>query len=71
MTAKTLSAPASHGLRDTLAAVGAYFHGLLLAVQWARMARVMSEMSDSQLAQIGVARADIPQRARELVYGEL
>ena len=39
-------------------------------VQYARMLKVMSELSDTQLESIGLARADIPRIAREAIYGQ-
>ncbi len=60
-----------HGLRA--AALAAFFAtgrilaGGLRSVQTARMIQVLSAMSDPQLARVGVARADIPAFARNLV----
>jgi uncharacterized protein YjiS (DUF1127 family) len=42
--------------------------GAIRAMQYARMRQAMSELSDSQLAQIGLARADIARHARQCVY---
>lgn len=40
------------------------------AMQRARMAAVLSEMSDEQLARIGISRSQIPAHARTLLTGE-
>lgn len=40
---------------------------LVLTCQTARMISVLSEMDDSQLAQIGIERSDIPRYAAEIL----
>ena len=42
-------------------------HSVLLTVQTARMMSVLSNMSDHQLDQIGISRADIPKYAETLM----
>jgi len=42
----------------------------LKALQMARMMSVLSNMSDYQLAQIGISRSDIPKYAETLMAGE-
>jgi uncharacterized protein YjiS (DUF1127 family) len=43
----------------------------LIALQISRMASVMSQMSDDQLAQIGIARHEVYTYAENLVLNEL
>lgn len=42
-------------------------NGALRSLQMGRMMAILSNMSDQQLAQIGVTRPDIPQYAKELI----
>ena len=39
------------------------------ALQYARMIRAMSGLSDEQLEAIGLRRSDIPTRAHRCIYG--
>ncbi|PKP63296.1 MAG: hypothetical protein CVT86_05605 [Alphaproteobacteria bacterium HGW-Alphaproteobacteria-8] len=50
-----------------LAQTGRVLGDWMRAVQVARMMQALSAMSDRQLAQIGVLRADIPAHARAMV----
>jgi uncharacterized protein YjiS (DUF1127 family) len=43
-----------------------YFAGVSERFKAARFSHVLNEMSDRQLADIGVSRAEIPRRAREM-----
>jgi len=45
-------------------------HAALRAVQMARMLSTLSNMSDYQLAQIGISRSDIPKYAETLMANE-
>lgn len=56
--------------RALLARLGAKAHGVLKTLQMARMLSTLADMSDHQLAQIGISRADIPKYAEELMTGE-
>lgn len=42
----------------------------LRTLQMARMMSVLSEMTDHQLHEIGISRADIPDYAKKLILGE-
>ncbi len=50
-----------------LAMIGAKAHAALRALQMARMLSTLSNMSDYQLAQIGISRSDIPKYAETLM----
>lgn len=69
MTARNPAAAAVLG-ESLVAAVGRRLMAALRAVQHARMMQAMGEMTDRDLAKIGIARADIPAYAARLVYGE-
>lgn len=64
----------STGLVDAAAglaaALGRRLNAALRAVQHARMMQALGEMTDRDLAKIGLARADIPAYAARLVCGE-
>ena len=64
-TSITLSKIA-HGFQSILAR----FAAKSKALQMARMLSTLSNMSDYQLAQIGIQRSDIPQYARTLMAEE-
>lgn len=49
---------------------GAVVTGVVRAVQAGQMMRVLTELSDRQLADIGLQREDIPAYSHWLVYGE-
>lgn len=74
MTAHVLSPVAGRGLRAGAAgfvlALARGARGVMRTLAYARMAQTLHAMSDAQLAQIGVARADIPAHALALVQGE-
>ena len=53
-----------------MARIGAKAQAVLKALQMARMLSTLSNMSDSQLAQIGISRSDIPKYAETLIAGE-
>lgn len=65
--AQTPAHTARAAARAALAHTGHVLGGWLRAMQTARMMSVLCSMSDAQLAQIGVARADIPAYAREMI----
>lgn len=50
-----------------LAGIGAKAHAVLRSLQTARMASTLSNMSDGQLAQIGISRSDILKYAETLM----
>lgn len=52
------------------AKVSAFASSALQALQVARMASVLSEMTDQQLADIGISRSGIPAYAETLIVGE-
>ncbi len=53
-----------------LAKIGAKAKAALKAFQMARMQSTLSNMSDYQLAQIGISRSDIPEYAEKLMAEE-
>ena len=53
-----------------LASFGAKAHAALKALQMGRMLSTLSNMSDYQLAQIGISRSDIPKYAETLMTDE-
>lgn len=57
-------------LREVFASFRAFASAMVQGMQIARMVRVLNEMSDADLARIGVARADVPAYARSLVMDE-
>jgi uncharacterized protein YjiS (DUF1127 family) len=52
------------------AKVSAVASHALQAVQVARMTSVLSDMTDKQLAEIGISRSGIPAYAERLIVGE-
>jgi hypothetical protein len=67
MTAIDIRLPAARPAFGARAA--AFFKGLVQGVALGRMVRALNQMSDDQLAKIGVKRVDIPAYARQLVLG--
>jgi uncharacterized protein YjiS (DUF1127 family) len=67
MTAIDMSTPVRPARGGRIAEI---FRAMWRGVQYARMLRVLTEMSDSQLARIGVTRGDIPDYAWKLVAGK-
>jgi uncharacterized protein YjiS (DUF1127 family) len=66
MAVVNLYAPAA--VRPNLGArIADSFRAFVRGVALGRMVRVLNEMSDAQLAKIGVKREDIPAYARKLV----
>ena len=53
-----------------LAWIGAKAKAAVKALQMARMLSTLSNMSDYQLAQIGISRSDIPEYAEKLMADE-
>jgi uncharacterized protein YjiS (DUF1127 family) len=53
-----------------LVRIRAKAHAALKALQMARMLSTLSNMSDYQLAQIGISRSDIPKYAETLMADE-
>jgi uncharacterized protein YjiS (DUF1127 family) len=60
----------AHGFLSILARIGAKAKSALNALQMARMLSTLSNMSDHQLAQIGIQRSDIPKYAETLMANE-
>ncbi|HDZ81174.1 MAG TPA: DUF1127 domain-containing protein [Roseobacter sp.] len=60
----------AHGFLSILARIGAKAKSVLNALQMARMLSTLSNMSDHQLAQIGIQRSDIPKYAETLMANE-
>jgi uncharacterized protein YjiS (DUF1127 family) len=60
----------AHGFLSILARFGAKAKSTLRTLQMARMQSVLSNMSDHQLAQIGIQRSDIPKYAELLMANE-
>ena len=60
----------AHGFASILARIGARAHSALKSLQMARMLSTLANMSDHQLAQIGIRRSDIPKYAAEKLMVE-
>jgi uncharacterized protein YjiS (DUF1127 family) len=60
----------AHGFVLILARIGAQAHAALKSLQMARMLSTLANMSDHQLAQIGIRRSDIPKYAEKLMAEE-
>lgn len=60
----------AHGIASILVQFGARAHSALKSLQMARMLSTLSNMSDHQLAQIGIQRSDIPKYAETLMADE-
>ncbi|WP_236939978.1 DUF1127 domain-containing protein [Falsihalocynthiibacter arcticus] len=60
----------AHGFVSILAPIGAKAHSVLKSLQMARMLSTLANMSDHQLAQIGIRRSDIPKYAETLMAEE-
>ena len=60
----------AHSFLSILARIGAKAKSVLNALQMARMLSTLSNMSDHQLAQIGIQRSDIPKYAETLMANE-
>lgn len=54
-------------LRSVLGGLAAAVTETVHVIQYARMLRVLTEMSDGELARLGIARADIPAHAERLL----
>ena len=55
------------GLKDAFQQARQRMSGILVQMQYARMVGVLNSMTDAQLAEVGIARAAIPQQAAYLV----
>lgn len=60
----------SDKVKAFLARFGRGAKSTLTTLQTARMMSVLSDMSDQQLAQIGISRSDIPEYAERLILEE-
>jgi len=60
----------AHSFVSILARMGAKAHSALKSLQMARMLSTLANMSDHQLAQIGIQRSDIPKYAETLMAEE-
>ena len=60
----------SHRFLSMLAWLGGKANSALKTMQVARMMSTLSNMSDHQLAQIGIQRSDIPKYAETLMANE-
>lgn len=49
--------------------IGRSLKGIVLSMQYSRMLQALCELSDENLAAIGIDRTDIPRHAHECVYG--
>ncbi|MBT3139999.1 DUF1127 domain-containing protein [Phaeobacter gallaeciensis] len=58
------------GFISILAKLGAQANAALKTLQMARMLSTLSGMSDTQLAQIGISRSNIPKYAETLMAKE-
>ena len=64
---KALANPVYQGLRRFAVLTRMKTKSALRALQTARMLSVLANMSDQQLAQIGISRSEIPQYADRLM----
>ncbi len=62
--------PSSNGVTRLFSIVGRKCLSLLRRYQHAKMTTVMHELSDKQLAAIGITRAQIPDYVRGLTHGK-
>lgn len=69
-TASTSLSKMAHGFVSILARIGAKAHSALKSLQMAQMLSTLANMSDHQLAQIGIQRSDIPKYAETLMAEE-
>lgn len=60
----------AHSFVSILARIGAKAHSAVKSLQMARMLSSLANMSDHQLAQIGIRRSDIPKYAETLMAEE-
>ena len=60
----------AHGFVSILERFGTKAKSVLNALQMARMLSTLSNMSDHQLAQIGIQRSDIPKYAETRIANE-
>jgi uncharacterized protein YjiS (DUF1127 family) len=68
--ASTSLSKMAHGFVSILARIGAKAHSALKFLQMARVSSTLANMSDHQLAQIGIQRSDIPKYAETLMAEE-
>lgn len=61
--------PLTHLVGRVIERLGAAFGGGIRTIQYARMMKALSEMSDENLRAIGLTRADVPRHAHFCVYG--
>ncbi|WP_254693246.1 DUF1127 domain-containing protein [Sulfitobacter sp. SK011] len=69
-TALTSLSKMAHGFVSILVRFMAKAHSAMRTLQMARMLSTLSNMSDHQLAQIGIQRSDIPKYAETLMAEE-
>jgi len=70
MVTQTLTAPrTAFAAGSLLGRIGARIGKGVRAMQYARMLQVMFEMTDDQLAAMGLNRTGIRRHARECIYG--
>lgn len=62
-------APVAHIDEGIFSRIGRSIGGAVRSFQYARMLKVMSELSDAQLNAIGITKTDIPRVAYESIYG--
>ncbi len=67
MTFYELSAPKEISGRGLLSRVGKKLRSALHTMQYGRLMRAMSQLSNEQLDTIGIQRADIPSVARRIL----
>ena len=60
----------AHSFVSVLARIGGKSYSALKSLQIARMLSTLANMSDHQLAQIGIQRSDIPKYAETLLAEE-
>ncbi len=56
--------------RPALERLGAGFRRAVRTMQYARMREALSQLSDAQLAEIGLTRSDISSRAHACIYDQ-
>ena len=68
MTIQELGASHVPAAGETWARIRRGVTTTIRALQHARMKQALSDLSDAQLAALGLTRADIPRHARECIY---
>lgn len=60
----------SAGFPKILPRIAGWWRDFMFAIQWGQMNRILNDMPDHALSNIGISRAEIPAYAERLVRGE-